>query len=345
MMRPSCQYLILAVALATGSLTLPAQGQQALPSEQMTAAARDFLKTLQPEQLKRAQMEYQAPQRVQWHFIPMADRRGLPLNQMTDAQRQAALKLVAAALSDRGFQKTEQIRSLEAMLAKLEKDPVKRDREKYYVGIYGEPLPSAKWGLSFEGHHLSLNFVVEGDRVASSTPQFLGANPAEVRTQVVPEVPKGLRVLAPEEDLAFDLFRSLTAEQKAAALIAAEAPRDIRAAGEVQAPREPAVGLAADKMSAEQQALLRKLIGVYGEAMPAEVAKARLDALESAGLDAVKFAWAGADKPGVGHYYRIQGPTFVIELCNTQPDGEGNPANHVHSVWRDMAGDFALPVK
>ena len=74
--------------------------------------------------------------------------------------------------------------------------------------------------------------------------------------------------------------------------------------------------------------------------MPATVAKARLDALEQAGLDKITFAWAGADKPGIGHYYVVQGPTFVIEFVNTQPDSAGNPANHIHSLWRDTTRRF-----
>jgi hypothetical protein len=79
--------------------------------------------------------------------------------------------------------------------------------------------------------------------------------------------------------------------------------------------------------------------------VPAEVAKERLTDIEKSGFGKVKFAWAGADKLGIGHYYRIQGETFVIEFVNTQPDAAGNPANHIHCFWRDMRGDFAIPIK
>ena len=79
--------------------------------------------------------------------------------------------------------------------------------------------------------------------------------------------------------------------------------------------------------------------------MPAEVATERLSAIEQAGFEKVYFAWMGAEKPGIGHYYKIQGPTFLIEFVNTQADAAGNPANHIHCLWRDMRGDFGIPIK
>jgi hypothetical protein len=103
--------------------------------------------------------------------------------------------------------------------------------------------------------------------------------------------------------------------------------------------------VAAKELSADQQQTLRKLIDVYAKTMPAAVAEARLAKIEKAGFDKIQFAWAGAMEPGIGHYYRVEGPTFQIEFCNTQPDSSGNPANHIHAVWRDTAGDFAIPVK
>ena len=80
----------------------------------------------------------------------------------------------------------------------------------------------------------------------------------------------------------------------------------------------------------------------YLESMPEEIRATRISEIEQAGPEHVHFAWAGATRPGVGHYYRVQGPTFLIEFVNTQPDSAGNPANHIHCVWRDMRGDFAL---
>jgi hypothetical protein len=182
--------------------------------------------------------------------------------------------------------------------------------------------------------------------VISSTPLALCANPAIVMNENVPSIKKGTRVLAKEETLAFDLLASLTPEQKAVAIIADKAPAEIRAAGEPQPPQEAAAGLPAEKLTGQQRSILQSLIEEYAKTVPDEVAKARLEAIEKqGGLGKAKFAWAGAEKPGIGHYYRVQGPTFLIEFVNTQADSAGNPANHIHSVWRDMRGDLAVPIK
>jgi hypothetical protein len=152
-------------------------------------------------------------------------------------------------------------------------------------------------------------------------------------------------VLADEEQLAFDLVQSLTAEQKKTAIFAETALKEVRDPGTPQPPRDAAIGLPAADMTAEQQAVLQKLLDTYAGAMPSAVAEARLAAIEQAGLDKVHFAWAGATEPGIGHYYRLQGPTFVVEFVNTQPDAAGNIANHIHTVWRDMRGDFGVPIE
>jgi hypothetical protein len=266
---------------------------------------------------------------------------------MNEKQRAAAQALLQGSLSAMGYGKAKQVMQLEAVLAKLEGDTsrFKRDTERYYFTLFGTPTAKDRWGLSIEGHHLSFNYVVEKGKIISSTPQFFAANPATVMKDYIPEVKEGTRVLAKEEQLGFDLVNSFTAEQAQAGVIAEKAPMEIRAAGEAQPPTTDPVGLPLAKLDTEQAKLLRSLVQEYADAMPTEVAEARLAAIESAGYEKVHFAWAGAKKPGIGHYYRVQGPTFLIEFVNTQPDPAGNIANHIHCVWRDMAGDFALPIK
>jgi hypothetical protein len=220
-----------------------------------------------------------------------------------------------------------------------------RDPERYYFTIYGAPAGHEPWGLSIEGHHLSLNFVVEKGNVISSTPTALCTNPALVMNEAIPSIKKGTRVLAKEETLAFELLASLTDKQRAEAIIADKAPEEIRAAGEPQPPQDGPAGIPAENLTGQQRSTLQSLIEEYANNLPADVAKERMEAIEKAGIGKACFAWAGADKPGVGHYYRIQGPTFLIELVNVQPDAAGNPANHVHSIWRDMRGDFGVPLK
>jgi hypothetical protein len=166
-----------------------------------------------------------------------------------------------------------------------------------------------------------------------------------VKTELSFGPKKGTRVLRDEEELAFKLLRSLSDEQRQTAILADKAPADIRAAGQPHAPNAPPEGLAAEKLQPDQVETLRALLRAYTDKMPAETAEARLVEVRDAGIEKVFFAWAGADKPGLGHSYRVQGPTFVIEFNNTQPDASGNLANHIHAVWRQMAGDFGLSRK
>jgi hypothetical protein len=345
--RPAILLAAIGVALAAVSGTAWSVFKPANTGTSMTTAAHAYLATLSDEQKASSVMAYGAPQRLDWHFIPKAQRKGLQIKHMSESQRQAAFTLLQSALSEAGYDKARKIMSLENLLLELEKGrtgtPI-RDTERYYYTVFGEP-GNGRWGLSIEGHHLSLNFVVEGDRVVSSTPTFFAANPTIV-TESMPSVgvKAGTRVLAKEELLAFELLQSLNAEQRAAAVIADKSPDEIRAAGDPQAPAYAPDGLAFGKLMPAQQKTLKALIGTYAMNVPEDVAKARIDAIEAAGPDKIYFAWAGADKPGVGHYYRVQGPTFLIEFVNTQPDAAGNPASHIHCVWRDPTGDFAIPV-
>jgi hypothetical protein len=311
----------------------------------MTRAATEYLATLSPQQRSTSVMPYDTPERMGWHFIPKAERKGLQIKEMNETQRAAALQLLRSVLSQVGYDKATTIMSLEALLHEVEKDRgggAIRDPQRYYFTVFGQPGDTECWGLSIEGHHLSLNFVVQGDQVIASTPAFFAANPTIVYREAPGGPGKGTRVLADEELLAFDLLWRLTAEQRESAVIAERAPREIRAAGEAKPPAYAPEGLSLAEMDDQQQQILKSLIAVYANNMPADLAEARLAAIDGAGWDTVYFAWAGPDRPGIGHYYRIQGPTFLIEFVNTQPDALGNPASHIHSVWRDPRGDFAM---
>lgn len=348
MLRRCAAFAVVLLASAALLSPLAARAWLAKSGEEMTARADKFLAALNAEEAKKATMAYDDPKRVDWHFIPKKERKGLQIREMSDSQKQAAHALLKACLSEIGYDKATKIMELEELLHELEtkkKANVNiRDTQRYYFTVFGKPAADGKWGLSIEGHHLTLNFVVEKNKVISSTPTVFCTNPAVVMTDLVPKF-KGRRVLEQEETLAFELLASLTAEQRKIALTSNECPKEVRAAGEAQPPQEAPIGISAAKLTSEQAGLLRKLIGVYCHNLPEDVAAERLAGIDAAGFDKVHFAWMGAQKPGVGHYYRIQGPTFVIELVNLQPDADGNPANHVHSIYRNLAGDFALPVK
>lgn len=341
--------ILLALLLVSGTVATGAALFRDQAGHDVTLAASDFLASLDTAQRAEATMPYDDPRRVQWNFVPLAQRKGLQIKNMTGPQRRKAHAMMTAALSAIGYEKATAIMGLEGLLAELERErkngPI-RDPERYYFTVFGTPAAEATWGWSVEGHHLSLNFAVKDGQILSHTPAFYGVNPGAIapNTMVAGGLPVGTRVLAKEEDVAFALLASLTPDQLEVALLDKTAPREIRAAGQPQPPRDAPLGMLAGNMTASQQDLLRALIDAYLENMPSAVSDRRREEIRQAGFENIRFAWAGADKPGVGHYYRVEGPTFLIELVNTQPDAAGNPANHIHSVWRDMRGDFGIPL-
>ncbi|MBL8512451.1 MAG: DUF3500 domain-containing protein, partial [Betaproteobacteria bacterium] len=308
------------------------------PTPTMAKAANSFLSALPTAKRERANLPFQSDERLNWHFVPRM-RQGLPLKQMSSDERQAALALLKASLSAHGLKKVDTLRRLEEVLRVIERND-RRDAELYYFTVFGEPSEKGAWGWRYEGHHASLNWTIVDGRVAGSSPQFMGANPADVN-----EGPrKGTRALAAEEDLGRALVTSLNADQTQLAVVSPSAPFGTSAPlGIVTGnSREAAIqddkGIAYAKLNQTQQGLLLSLIQEYANNQPPAVAQARL-ARAKAELSNIKFAWMGGREKGQGHYYRIQGSSFLIEYDNTQ----GN-ANHIHSVWREFKGDWGKDV-
>jgi hypothetical protein len=339
--------VLLAVVLLAGlaGVGYVAQKNEA-PGLKMADAAQKFLDSLTKEQKDKAALPFESTERVKWHFVPLQDknkqptRKGLPLQDMSAEQKKAALALLEAGTSADGDKQAVTIMSLESILRELEKGgAMVRNPEWYFFTVFGSPSKTGKWGWRVEGHHLSLNFTLNGGQVVSSTPAFFGANPATVKGG--PR--KGLRTLAEADDLPRELFNSLDEEQKKVAYHKERFPEPKAQTADpaVGAPQ----GLPAAKMNDQQRALLVKLLRAYANRMPPEVAEAELDAIQKAGLDKVHFAFNGATESGKPHTYRIQGPTFVVEFLNEQGDSAGNPANHIHSVWRKPQGDFDVIVR
>ena len=326
----------LSCALAVLSPGLPAVHAHPAADE-MAAAAGKFLTSLNAEQkAKAAYPDTKSEARYQWHFIPTEmvkfGRKGVPFTELNADQRALGLALLRTGLSEGGYGKATNIMSLEAVLKQIEKQArVDRNPVFYFVSVYGKPDPKGTWGWRFEGHHLSLSFTIVDGKAFACTPSFMGTNPAEVR-----EGPRtGVRVLGREEDLARQLVKSLDPAQQSAAIVAAKAPADILTAAERKAtPQQPA-GIAFGKLKKDQQALLRQVVEEYVNRVRPDLAKLDLGKIEKAGWDKVHFAWAGETERGKGHYYRVQGATFLLEYDNTQ-----NDANHVHAVWRNFDGDF-----
>ncbi len=321
------------LACAAGLVAVPLVGRAlspATPAAAMADAARAFLAALTPEQKKRAAWPWDDASRSEWFFIPK-DRAGLPLHLMDAKQKQLAMALFRSGVGPSGYEKGTQIMALENVLREIEKDPVKRDPEKYHLWVFGKPDPKGTWGWKFEGHHISLNFTIVKGSLIATTPAFLGSNPAEVR-----EGPqKGKRVLKAEEDLGRELLMSFDEKTRAQLVYDAKAPADVLTAAASKVEPLPKAGLQVKQFSKAQKDLVRKLLREYADLMPEKLAAERMARVEKAGLDNIGFAWAGGAKRGDPHYYRLQGPTFLVEYDNTQ-----NNANHAHSVWRDFTGDF-----
>jgi hypothetical protein len=311
----------------------------------MAEAADAFLASLDANQRAKGVIPFDDPRRLDWHNIPKPERKGLQLRELSSEQQELCQALLRTALSRSGYDKAVKILSLENNLREGEKHlagaPL-RDPLRYYLTIFGKPDDSGDWGWSFEGHHFSLNFVIRHGRIVGDTPNFWGANPATVHVFVEGGPQAGARTLAEEEQLAFELLNSLDDAQRTVAILADAAPKDYRGPGEPQPPRAPAEGLPAAKMTETQQKILRELLACYCGHLAPEIAAARLEEIDARGLGQVHFAWYGARQPGIGHAYRIQGPTFILELVNVQSDPAGNKANHIHSVWRSLEGDFGI---
>jgi hypothetical protein len=309
----------------------------------MANAADKFLATLNAEQKAKTVHQFGDKERLNWHFVPLqtesrkSTRKGLPLEEMTSEQKAAARELLKAGTSARGFVQATTIMSLEAILHELEKDGrMVRNPEWYFFTVFGAPSKTGKWGWRVEGHHLSLNFVVDGGRLVAATPAFFGANPAIVKGGER----KGLSTLAEVEDSARDLVAALDEGQRK---IAHQDKHFDEIAGQTPAPKfgEP-MGLVAAKMTEKQQQLLLKLLRAYTDRLPAEVGEAEFADLRSAGIEKIHFAYSGEIASGKPHTYRIQGPTFLVELLNIQEDSARNAANHIHSAWRNVRGDFGV---
>jgi hypothetical protein len=310
----------------------------------MAEAATRFLASLNPAQRKLATFPFAGDERYTWNYRPTQggdsrffDRNGLRIMNMTGEQQQLALALIDAGMSKRSAEQARWIMELENVLREHERADGRtflgvRDRELYWFTIFGEPGGVAPWAWRAGGHHIGFHFTIVDREMVSATPCFLGANPAQVRFG--PH--QGKRALPEEEDLPRALVQSLEGAARQKAIFAETAPADIltdayRSLDRFVLPR----GLAYGAMSGEQRGKLVEIVKHYVGRTNDELAAQEWDEIERAGLDTITFAWGGPVEKGAGHYYAIQGPTFIVEYDNTQ-----NGANHIHSVWRTFDGDW-----
>ena len=305
-------------------------GVAAAQDGKMRVAVEQVLGELPAPLRAQATKPFEDRDRVEWHYTPRS-RNGVSFKEMDKAGRDAVHNLLRIALSANGYRKVTNIIELEIVLREIETFGWMRDPEHYHLTVYGTPDPAKRWGWRFEGHHLSLNFTLAGDKLAADTPSFFGANPATVQKGAK----KGLRALGEEHDAGWALLDSLGAAQRK------EAVFDERTFGEIVTGNkdkvEPlgAVGIPAAKLDEKQRALLWKLIETYARNFEPGLAGARLARAKQGHAEDLRFGWAGSTVRGKPHYYRVQGLRFLIEYDSSQNDG-----NHIHTVWRDYSGDF-----
>ena len=339
---PRVKQLAHAVLSAACTVALLGCGAQAPQHEDaavsdtsaLTVPARTFLSTLSNSQRRDATFSWDDPERTKWAYVPQS-RKGLALGSMNAEQRAAAFKVVGTGLSERGTRLANGVIELEGILGKQEGVVssllLRRDPDRYYMTLFIGPAGTHPWGWRFEGHHLSVNVTELGPHGQIVAPLFMGANPARV-----PSGPRqGHRLLAAEEDIAFELLNMLDSQQRARATISAQTFGDIVTRSDPTVKPMDFAGLPAAEMTVGQQQQLRRLLEVYAGRMADSSAQRQLQRINEAGFHRLHFAWAGAHQPRQPHYYRIHGPTVLVEYDNSQGD-----ANHIHTVWRDLENDF-----
>jgi uncharacterized protein DUF3500 len=324
---------LLIPALCAVAVLAAAQGKlhaSAAAAAKMHASVERVLAALPEKSRAQAMRPFEDRDRTDWHYTPRS-RNGISLKEIDSKGKEQIHALLRTALSATGYRRVVNIIELEIVLREIETFGWMRDPERYHLTVYGTPDRVQRWGWRFEGHHVSLNFTLAGDKLAVDTPSFFGANPATVAAG--PR--KGLRALGEEHDAGWALLESLGEAQRGEAVFEARTYGDIVTANKDKVEPLAAVGVAGAKLDEKQRALLWKLIEVYAGSFEPGLAQARLARAKQAGIEAIRFGWAGSTVRGKPHYYRVQGPLFLIEYDASQNDG-----NHIHTVWRDFGGDF-----
>jgi hypothetical protein len=305
-------------------------------SQDIVEAAVKFMKSLDSAQHAQALYPFDTDERYTYHYFPVDNRKGIAMDKLNQSQKQAAMDLMKTSLSEQALKKVRAIMNLEILLKAIEKrkpDDHFRDPGKYFFTIFGMPAAHSVWGWRLEGHHVYFSFSAEENKLVSGTPGFLGTNPAVI--QDGPD--KGMEILKDEREAGFGLLHALSTEELRKAILDSVAPADIITGTARKAMIGNPSGLRFTEMTSGQQTMLLDIISLYVHRFTKLFAEDMLKQIQGAGIENLWFAWSGYQQPGIGrpHYYRIQGPTIVIEYDNTQ-----NNANHVHTVVRDLQHDF-----
>jgi hypothetical protein len=301
---------------------------------EITAAANKFLATLEEGQRSKVLFDFKdEAQRKRWSNLPAAmfKRAGLRMGDLTKPQRDAVLTLLAAALSPQGYEKVLQIVEGDEVLRKNDGGgrPI-FGHDEYYVSLLGQPSTTEPWMIQFGGHHLGLNITLVGEQ-GTLAPSHTGAQPALYELEG-----KTVRPLGRETDKAFALISSLDEAQRKQAILGFQMHDLVLGPGRDGQMIQPE-GIKGSALTGKQREMLLDLAGEWTGIMHAAVAKAKMEELKQH-IDDTWFAWSGPTEKGGAAYFRIQGPTVIIEYAPQRLGGD--PTQHIHTIYRDPTNEY-----
>jgi Protein of unknown function (DUF3500) len=338
--------ILLAIPVALGFMQRtgqqPANPGGAVVNAKVVTAANAFLDSLSSAERSKATFPFNSSQRTGWSNLPSGifQRNGLRLGDLTPNKRSAALALVAAALSHDGYKKVTDIMNGDEVLKNAgggqtggrqggggRGGGVRFGLDEYYIALLGQPSATTPWMLQFGGHHLAINVTIAGP-ASVMTPSLPAAQPARYVLNG-----QTIRPLGNENDKAFALINALDAAQQKQAILNYEVRDLVLGPGEDGKVIQPE-GILASLLNAGQQAMLLDLAHEWVGILNDEAANAKMAEIKS-NLPRTHFAWSGATKNGGLAYYRIQGPTVIIEYAPQQGD-----LDHIHTIYRDPTNDY-----
>ena len=322
-------FLVAIVALAPSQLRAAAVG----PTDKIVAATTAFLATLDEPQRAKVSFPFDdAAQRIRWSNLPvnMAEHRGLRMGDLKPSQRAAVMTLLATALSKMGYEKVVGIvESDEILKQESGAGAPPFGRDEYFISFMGKPSATDPWMIQFGGHHLALNITIAGER-GVLTPSLIAVQPAKFTLDG-----KTVRPMGRETDKALELVKALTDEQRKQAILGAQMRDLVLGPGHDGETIQPE-GLKTSTLNDGQRKLLLELVAEWSGIIHDAAAAAKLNEIKS-NLADTWFAWSGPLEAGKA-YFRIQGPTVIIEYAPQKLGGD--VTMHLHSMYRDPTNDY-----
>jgi uncharacterized protein DUF3500 len=313
---------------ASQSTSPPARTPAADATARIVASAQAFLATLDEPARSKGQFPFDSPLKARWSNLPTGifKREGVRVGDLAPAQRTAAMALLSTALSQEGYRKVVEIMRGDEVLRGAPGGRVRFGEDEYYLALFGVPSVSAPWMLQFGGHHLAINMTLAG-RQATLAPSHTAAQPASYSFEG-----RTVRPLGDENDRAFALMAILDAAQRGQAILDYAVSDLVLGPGQDGRTIQPE-GLRASALSASQQTILLDLVREWAGIANDALAAPRMEELRSR-LPETYFAWSGPTTNGSAAYFRIQGPTLVIEYAPQRG------VDHIHTIYRDPTNDY-----